>query len=143
MFYRIYCFLTKIPHVGIEKFNRKHRILRYKIIPNPTKMLVKKWGISYRIHCYLTKFPHVGIEKSNTIEFSTTKYFLRKMLQMGVDLTRVYWSSSNQYERYSASTTNKNIRVKKWENKKAGVKKKRLLKKVGKIQQNWRQKKWE
>ena len=41
--YRIYCFITKIPHVGIEKFNRKHRILRYKIFPNPTKMLVKKW----------------------------------------------------------------------------------------------------
>ena len=48
---------------------------------------------------------------------------------MGVDLTRVYWSSSNQYERHSASTTHKNIGVKKWENKKAGVKKKSGCKK--------------
>ena len=42
---------------------------------------------------------------------------------MGVDLSTVYWSSSNQYERHSASTTHKKIGVKKWENKKAGVKK--------------------
>ena len=50
---------------------------------------------------------------------------------MGVDLTIVYWSSSNQYERHSASTTHKNIGVKKWENKKAGVKKKAAVKKSG------------
>ena len=56
MLCRIYCFLTKIAHVGIEIFNRKQRILRYKKFPNPTKMLLKKWGsivqnslLSYKI----------------------------------------------------------------------------------------------
>ena len=44
--------------------------------------------------------------------------------------TRLYWSSSNQYERHSDSTTLKNIGVKKvgkeksWGKKKVAVKKK-------------------
>ena len=45
MSYRIYCFLAKIPHVRIEKFNRKNRILRYKIFPNSTKNVGKKEGV--------------------------------------------------------------------------------------------------
>ena len=89
MLYRIYCFLTNIAHVEIEIFNRKHRILRYKIFPNPTKILVKKWGSIVQNSLYLTKFSHVGIEKYNSVEFSTTKYFLQKMLQMVVDFVLV------------------------------------------------------
>ena len=37
MLYRIHCYVTKIPHVGIENFNQNNRILRYKIFPNRRK----------------------------------------------------------------------------------------------------------
>ena len=122
MLYRIYCFLTKIAHVGIEIFNRKHRILRYKIFPNPTKILVKSGGLSYRIHCILQNFRMWG--QKNTIQQNSALQNIsyKKGCKWGQTL---YWSSSNQYERHSASTTHKKIGVKKWENKKAGVNKKR------------------
>ena len=45
MSYRIHCYVTKIPHVGLEKFNQNNRILRYKIFPNPRKNVVKKEGV--------------------------------------------------------------------------------------------------
>ena len=45
MSYRIHSYVTKIPHVGIEKFNQNNRILRYKIFPNPTKNVGKKEGV--------------------------------------------------------------------------------------------------
>ena len=48
---------------------------------------------------------------------------------MGVDSTRLYWFSSNQYERHSASTTLKNIGVKKVGKEKSGGKKKVAVKK--------------
>ena len=45
MLYRIHCYVTKIPHMGIEKFNQNNRILRYKIFPNPRKNVGKKEGV--------------------------------------------------------------------------------------------------
>ena len=37
MSYRIHSYLTKFSHVGIEKYKRNTRILRYKIFPIPTQ----------------------------------------------------------------------------------------------------------
>ena len=45
-------------------------------------------------------------------------------------LTRLYWSSSDQYERHSGSTTLKNIGVKKVGKEKSGGKKKVAVKKM-------------
>ena len=44
--------------------------------------------------------------------------------------TRLYWSSSDQYERHSATTTLRNIGVKKVAKEKSGGKKKVAVKKM-------------
>ena len=39
MLHRIHCYLTRFPHVGIEKYNSNNRILHYKVFP--TKNVAK------------------------------------------------------------------------------------------------------
>ena len=96
MSYRIHSYVTKIPHVGIEKFNQNNRILRYKIFPNPTKNVGKKRGyvvqnslLSYKISaCGDREIQHKQQNSAikifptkNVANGGTLKYFLQKMLQ--------------------------------------------------------------
>ena len=85
MSYRIHCYLTKFPHVGIEKYNTNNRILLYKIFP--TKNVANGGTLKYFQQKMLQKYRRPNQQKfgkSNRQKWGQIKIFPIKNVQMGI-----------------------------------------------------------